>query len=85
MEDFFYQGWMNEIYNYDLEIYYAILIYLVFVRFEGGILRFLKFNKNIFRRVSYNEVKLEVIYISQKIYDFLDSKVSLINFGILDD
>lgn len=73
---------MNEIYNYDPETYHATLTHSVFVRLEGGTLRLSKPNKNISRRASYNETKPDVTYISQKIYDLSDSKVSLGNFGI---
>ncbi|XP_027373477.1 testis-expressed protein 2 isoform X2 [Bos indicus x Bos taurus] len=72
------KGWMNEIYNYDPETYHATLTHSVFVRLEGGTLRLSKPNKNISRRASYNETKPEVTYISQKIYDLLDSKVYLV-------
>ena len=84
MEVFLHQGWMNEIYNYDPETYHATLTHSVFVRLEGGTLRLSKPNKNISRRASYNETKPEVTYISQKIYDLSDSKVSSDNFGRLD-
>lgn len=83
MKVFLHQGWMNEIYNYDPETYHATLTHSVFVRLEGGTLRLSKPNKNISRRASYNETKPEVTYISQKIYDLSDSKVSLHNFGNL--
>lgn len=72
---------MNEIYSYDPETYHATLTHSVFVRLEGGTLRLSKPNKNISRRASYNETKPEVTYISQKIYDLSDSKVSLGDFG----
>lgn len=81
MEVFLLQGWMNEIYNYDPETYHATLTHSVFVRLEGGTLRLSKPNKNISRRASYNETKPEVTYISQKIYDLSDSKVSPAYFG----
>lgn len=81
IEAFLHQGWMNEIYNYDPETYHATLTHSVFVRLEGGTLRLSKPNKNISRRASYNETKPEVTYISQKIYDLSDSKVSLGHFG----
>ena len=81
IEAFLHQGWMNEIYNYDPETYHATLTHSVFVRLEGGTLRLSKPNKNISRRASYNETKPEVTYISQKIYDLSDSKVSMGHFG----
>lgn len=77
------QGWMNEIYNYDPETYHATLTHSVFVRLEGETLRLSKPNKNISRRASYNETKPEVTYISQKIYDLSDSKVSSVILEIL--
>lgn len=80
-----HQGWMNEIYNYDPETYHATLTHSVFVRLEGGTLRLSKPNKNISRRASYNETKPEVTYISQKIYDLSDSKVSPTDFGNFDE
>lgn len=67
---------MNEIYNYDPETYHATLTHSIFVRLEGNILRLSKPNKNISRRAFYNETKPEVTYVSQKIYDLTDSKVS---------
>jgi hypothetical protein len=81
MKVFLHQGWMNEISNYDPETYHATLTHSVFIRLEGGTLRLSKPNKNVSRRASYNETKPEVIYISQKIYDLTDSKVSLSTFG----
>lgn len=73
-----FKGWMNEIQNYNPETYHATLTHSVFVRLEGSTLRISKPNKNIARRASYNESKPEVMYISQKIYDLTDSKVSLV-------
>lgn len=67
---------MNEIYNYDPETYHATLTHSIFVRLEGSILRLSKPNKNVSRRALYNESKPDVTYISQKIYDLTDSKVS---------
>ncbi|XP_069511100.1 testis-expressed protein 2 [Ambystoma mexicanum] len=72
------KGWMNEIHNYDPETYHATLTHSVFVRLEGDTLRLSKPNKNVSRRAIYNEVKPEVTYISQKIYDLTDSKVYLV-------
>ncbi|EHB10789.1 Testis-expressed sequence 2 protein [Heterocephalus glaber] len=72
------KGWMNEIYNYDPETYHATLTHSIFVRLEGGTLRLSKPNKNISRRASYNEMKPDVTYISQKIYDLSDSKIYLV-------
>ncbi|XP_026789021.3 testis-expressed protein 2 isoform X1 [Pangasianodon hypophthalmus] len=73
-----FKGWMNEIQNYNPEKYHATLTHSVFVRLEGSTLRISKPNKNIARRASYNEPKPEVTYISQKIYDLTDSKVTLV-------
>ncbi|XP_053354456.1 testis-expressed protein 2-like [Clarias gariepinus] len=73
-----FKGWMNEIQNYDPETYHATLTHSVFVRLEGSTLRISNPNKNITRRASYNEPKPDVTYISQKIYDLTDSKVSLV-------
>lgn len=67
---------MNEIYNYDPETYHATLTHSIYIRLEGAVLRLSKPNKNISRRASFNEAKPEVTYISQKIYDLSDSKVS---------
>ncbi|XP_063816978.1 testis-expressed protein 2 isoform X1 [Pseudophryne corroboree] len=72
------KGWMNEIQNYDPETYHATLTHSVFVRLEGSTLRLSKPNKNISRRAIYNEAKPEVVYVSQKIYDLVDSKVHLV-------
>ncbi|KAM3660659.1 testis-expressed protein 2 isoform 2-T2 [Ammospiza maritima maritima] len=72
------KGWMNEIYNYDPETYHATLTHSVYVRLEGSTLRLSKPNKNISRRAVYNEPKPEVTYVSQKIYELTDSKISLV-------
>ncbi|KAM4663186.1 LOW QUALITY PROTEIN: testis-expressed protein 2 [Discoglossus pictus] len=72
------KGWMNEIQNYDPETYHATLTHSVFVRLEGSTLRLSKPNKNVSRRAIFNETKPEVTYISQKIYDLVDSKVYLV-------
>ncbi|TSK62600.1 Testis-expressed protein 2 [Bagarius yarrelli] len=77
-----FKGWMNEIQNYDPETYHATLTHSVFVRLEGSALRISKPNKNIARRASYNEPKPDIMYISQKIYDLTDSKVSLVPQGL---
>lgn len=68
---------MNEIYNYDPETYHATLTHSVYVRLEGSTLRLSKPNKNISRRAVYNEPKPEVTYVSQKIYELTESKVSV--------
>ncbi|NXU27027.1 TEX2 protein, partial [Thalassarche chlororhynchos] len=72
------KGWMNEIYNYDPETYHATLTHSVYVRLEGSTLRLSKPNKNISRRAVYNEPKPEVTYVSQKIYELTESKISLV-------
>ncbi|KAM5125105.1 testis-expressed protein 2 [Mantella aurantiaca] len=72
------KGWMNEIQNYDPETYHATLTYSVFVRLEGSTLRLSKPNKNISRRAIYNESKPEEVFLSQKIYDLVDCKVTLV-------
>jgi len=68
---------MNEIYNYDPETYHATLTHSVYVRLEGSTLRLSKPNKNISRRAVYNEPKPDVTYVSQKIYELTESKVSV--------
>ncbi|NWS12157.1 TEX2 protein, partial [Pachyramphus minor] len=72
------KGWMNEIYNYDPETYHATLTHSVYVRLEGSTLRLSKPNKNISRRALYNEPKPDVTYVSQKIYELTESKISLV-------
>lgn len=72
---------MNEIYNYDPETYHATLTHSVYVRLEGSTLRLSKPNKNISRRAVYNEPKPEVTYVSQKIYELTDSKVSILRIS----
>ncbi|XP_036408182.1 testis-expressed protein 2-like isoform X1 [Megalops cyprinoides] len=73
-----FKGWMNEICNYDPETYHATLTHSVFVRLEGSTLRLSRPNRNIARRASFNEPKPDVTYVSQKIYDLTDSKISLV-------
>lgn len=74
---------MNEIYNYDPETYHATLTHSVYVRLEGSTLRLSKPNKNISRRAVYNEPKPEVTYVSQKIYELTESKVSVPHFYLI--
>lgn len=69
------QGWMNEIHNYDPEMYHATLTHSIYIRLEGSVLRLSKPNRNISRRATHNEPKPDVTYVSQKIYDLTDSKV----------
>ncbi|XP_070771390.1 testis-expressed protein 2-like [Enoplosus armatus] len=73
-----YKSWMNEISNYDPETYHATLTHSVYVRLEGSIIRLSKPNHNVSRRATHNEPKPDVTYISQKIYDLTNSKVSLV-------
>ncbi|KAK7940338.1 hypothetical protein WMY93_003664 [Mugilogobius chulae] len=72
-----FKGWMNEITNYDPEMYHATLTHSVYVRLEGSVLRLSKPNRNISRRTTHNEPKPDVTYISQKIYDLTNSKIYL--------
>lgn len=73
-----YKGWMNEIYSYDPETYHATLTHSVYVRLEGSVLRLSKPNRNIPRRATFNELKPDVSYVSQKIYDLTNSKIYLV-------
>ncbi|KAG7268148.1 hypothetical protein CRUP_023692 [Coryphaenoides rupestris] len=73
-----FKGWMNEIAAYDPETYHATLTQSVYVRLEGSTLRLSKPNRNIPRRATHNEPKPDVSYVSQKIYDLMDSKVYLV-------
>ncbi|XP_044036867.1 testis-expressed protein 2 isoform X2 [Siniperca chuatsi] len=73
-----FKGWMNEIHNYDPEMYHATLTHSIYVRLEGSVLRLSKPNRNISRRATHNEPKPDVTYISQKIYDLTDSKIQLV-------
>ncbi len=66
---------MNEIYSYDPETYHATLTHSVYVRLEGSVLRLSKPNRNVPRRATFNELKPDVSYVSQKIYDLTNSKV----------
>uniref|UniRef100_A0A8C2DEZ2 Testis expressed 2 n=1 Tax=Cyprinus carpio TaxID=7962 RepID=A0A8C2DEZ2_CYPCA len=73
-----YKGWMNEIHSYDPETYHATLTHSVYVRLEGSVLRLSKPNRNIPRRATFNELKPDVTYVSQKIYDLTNSKIYLV-------
>lgn len=67
---------MNEISSYDPEMYHATMTHSVFVRLEGSVIRLSKPNHNIARRATHNEPKPDVTYVSQKIYDLSNSRVS---------
>ncbi|XP_052396130.1 testis-expressed protein 2 isoform X1 [Carassius gibelio] len=73
-----HKGWMNEIYSYDPETYHATFTHSVYVRLEGSVLRLSKPNRNIPRRATFNELKPDVTYVSQKIYDLTNSKIYLV-------
>ncbi|KAG1934703.1 testis-expressed protein 2 isoform X1 [Pimephales promelas] len=73
-----HKGWMNEIYSYDPETYHATLTHSVYVRLEGSVLRLSKPNRNVPRRATFSELKPDVSYISQKIYDLTNSKIYLV-------
>ncbi|KAK7174132.1 hypothetical protein R3I93_001345 [Phoxinus phoxinus] len=73
-----HKGWMNEIYSYDPETYHATLTHSVYVRLEGSVLRLSKPNRNVPRRATFSELKPDVSYVSQKIYDLTNSKISLV-------
>ncbi|XP_051743021.1 testis-expressed protein 2 isoform X1 [Ctenopharyngodon idella] len=77
-EPVIYKGWMNEIYSYDPETYHATLTHSVYVRLEGSVLRLSKPNRNIPRRATFSELKPDITYISQKIYDLTNSKIYLV-------
>ncbi|TRY96683.1 hypothetical protein DNTS_035015 [Danionella cerebrum] len=78
----FCAGWMNEISCYDPETYHATLTHSVYVRLEGSVLRLSKPNRNIPRRAAFSELKPDVSYISQKIYDLTNSKVYLVPYNL---
>ncbi|XP_052408476.1 testis-expressed protein 2 isoform X3 [Carassius gibelio] len=73
-----YKGWMNEIHSYDPETYHATFTHSVYVRLEGSVLRLSKPNRNIPRRATFSELKPDVTYVSQKIYDLTNSKIYLV-------
>ncbi|XDV14205.1 hypothetical protein PO909_002383 [Leuciscus waleckii] len=73
-----HKGWMNEIYSYDPETYHATLTHSVYVRLEGSVLRLSKPNRNVPRRATFSELKPDVSYVSQKIYDLTNSKIYLV-------
>lgn len=75
----FFQGWMNEMSNYDPDTYHATLTHSVFVRLEGSTIRLSKPNHNIARRSAHNDPKPDVSFVSQKIYELGDSKVCFHN------
>uniref|UniRef100_A0A8C1DUB0 Endoplasmic reticulum to nucleus signaling 1 n=2 Tax=Cyprinus carpio TaxID=7962 RepID=A0A8C1DUB0_CYPCA len=77
-EPVIHKGWMNEIYSYDPETYHATFTHSVYVRLEGSVLRLSKPNRNIPRRATFNELKSDVTYVSQKIYDLTNSKIYLV-------
>ncbi|XP_033847693.1 testis-expressed protein 2-like isoform X1 [Periophthalmus magnuspinnatus] len=77
-----YKGWMNEISNYDPETYHATLTHSVYVRLEGSTIRLSKPNHNISRRAAHNDLKPDVTFVSQKIYDLAYSKIHLVPEGL---
>ncbi|XP_055014699.1 testis-expressed protein 2-like [Boleophthalmus pectinirostris] len=77
-----YKGWMNEISNYDPETYHATLTQSVYVRLEGSTIRLSKPNHNISRRAAHNDLKPDVSFVSQKIYDLTYSKIHLVPEGL---
>uniref|UniRef100_A0A4W3JVD2 Testis expressed 2, like n=1 Tax=Callorhinchus milii TaxID=7868 RepID=A0A4W3JVD2_CALMI len=69
------KGWMNEIYNYDPEMYHPSLTHSVYVTLEGPLLKLSYPKSKISRWATFDEVKHDVVFISHRSYDLAESKV----------
>uniref|UniRef100_A0A4W3JSF2 Testis expressed 2, like n=1 Tax=Callorhinchus milii TaxID=7868 RepID=A0A4W3JSF2_CALMI len=76
------KGWMNEIYNYDPEMYHPSLTHSVYVTLEGPLLKLSYPKSKISRWATFDEVKHDVVFISHRSYDLAESKISLVPPGL---
>ncbi|KAJ6653733.1 hypothetical protein lerEdw1_008759 [Lerista edwardsae] len=73
----FSQGWMNEMYFYDPEIYHPSVTHSVFVTLEDSTLKLSYPKSNIPRRATFEEEIAEPTFVNHRHYDMSGTKVFL--------
>lgn len=73
----FSQGWMNEMYFYDPEIYHPSVTHSVFVTLEDSALKLSYPRSNIPRRATFEEEIAEPTFVNHRHYDMSGTKVTL--------
>ncbi|KAJ7306111.1 hypothetical protein JRQ81_010477 [Phrynocephalus forsythii] len=76
------QGWMNEMYFYDPEIYHPSVTHSVFVTLEHGSLKLSYPKNNIPRRAMFEEVIMDVAFVTHRHYELKGAKVFLLPPGL---
>uniref|UniRef100_A0ABM5F170 Testis-expressed protein 2-like n=1 Tax=Pogona vitticeps TaxID=103695 RepID=A0ABM5F170_9SAUR len=76
------QGWMNEMYFYDPETYHPSLSHSVFVALEDASLKLSYPKSNIPRRATFEEVIVDVAFVSHRHYELKGAKVFLLPCGL---
>lgn len=71
----FLQGWMNEMYFYDPEIYHPSVTHSVFVTLEDSSLKLSYPKNNIPRRATFEEEIAEPTFVNHRHYDMSGTKV----------
>lgn len=71
----FFQGWMNEIQDYDPETYHPALTHSVFATLEGSCLRLDYPRNNISRRATYDEKVHDACFFKSHCFQLAKSKV----------
>lgn len=70
-----FQGWMNEIHDYDPESYLPALTNSVFATLEGSHLLLESPCTNISRRAMYDEKVLEATFVKSRSFHLANSRV----------
>lgn len=70
-----FQGWMNEIQDYNPETYHPALTHSVFATLEGSCLRLNYPRNNISRRATYEEKVLDACFVKSHCFQLAKSKV----------
>lgn len=70
-----FQGWMNEIQEYDPENYHPALTHSVFATLEGCCLRLDSPRTNISRRATYDERVFKPTFVKSRSFELAKSKV----------
>lgn len=70
-----FQGWMNEMHDYDPETYHPALTHSVFATLEGSCLRLDSPRTNISRRAMYDEKVLDATIVKSRSFQLAKSKV----------
>ena len=70
-----FQGWMNEVHDYDPETYHPALTHSVYATLEGSCLRLDSPRNNISRRATYDERVHEAAFVKSRSFQLAKSKV----------